>query len=358
MLDFTSALYLGLQHPSGSAAPWQALTLGRPAALQEPPQAAAVACRLAALQGCEAATLLPSTLHLFWDLFGVLGQHDATICIETGTYPIARWGVQRGAALGVPVCEFAANDTAALERLAARIARDGRRPLIVCDAVRPGHDLQPPLALYAALAAKHAGCLVLDDTQGLGVLGPHGGGSLRQHGLASTHVIVGASLAKGFGVPMAVLSGSQALVGLFQRRSETRVHASPPSAAVIHAADHALTLNEHAGDLLRRRLVQRVRQFRRGLAQLRLRTAGGDFPVQSLMAAKGLDASAVYAGLLARRVRTVLHRDASAGRTRLSFILTAAQSAHCIDTAVDALAQTVRSMAFRSTDPVPQLEAR
>ena len=71
MLDFTSALYLGLRHPLGSSRPWAALSLGRPAALQPPPGAGALARELAALQGCEAATLLPSTLHLFWDLFGL-----------------------------------------------------------------------------------------------------------------------------------------------------------------------------------------------------------------------------------------------------------------------------------------------
>ena len=51
---------------------WEALTLGRPAALQEPPDADAVASELARLQGCEAGALLPSTLHLFWDLFASL----------------------------------------------------------------------------------------------------------------------------------------------------------------------------------------------------------------------------------------------------------------------------------------------
>ena len=55
MLDFTSALYLGLRHPSASLAPWSALSLGQPAALQEAPAATALAARLARLQGCDAA---------------------------------------------------------------------------------------------------------------------------------------------------------------------------------------------------------------------------------------------------------------------------------------------------------------
>ena len=98
MLDFTSALYLGLQHPSASLPPWDALTLGRPAALMEPPDADAVAGELAGLQGSEAATLLPSTLHLFWDLFRVLGGEQMGILCDAGS--VSDRAVGRGTGIG------------------------------------------------------------------------------------------------------------------------------------------------------------------------------------------------------------------------------------------------------------------
>lgn len=366
MLDFSSALYLGFGHASGSAPAWQALTLGRPAALQEPPGAVAIAAELAALQGCEAATLLPSTLHLFWDLFGVLARQDVAICIEASTYAIARWGVQRGASLGTPVLTFPRGDAAALARMITGMWGPQRRPLIVCDALRPGSDCQPPLDLYAALAARHGGCLVLDDTQGLGVLGHGagpaaplgwgGGGSLRHHALSGPHIVVGASLAKGFGVPVAVLAGSRAMLRLFEARSQTRVHASPPSLAVINAARHALALNRRCGDALRLRLAQRVAQLRQRLAQRCWRSTGGDFPVQSLVTPAGINTQALHAGLLARRVRTVLHRESQASAARLSFILSADQTADSIDQAVEALAQTVRALTGHGKTPIPLLE--
>ncbi len=49
MLDFTSALYLGLRHGSRSLAPWDQLTLGTPAALEELPAAIALGQRVAEL---------------------------------------------------------------------------------------------------------------------------------------------------------------------------------------------------------------------------------------------------------------------------------------------------------------------
>jgi len=147
------------------------------------------------------------------------------------------------------------------------------------------------------------------------------------------------------------------MVQLFEERSQTRVHASPPSVAVVQAARHALALNRQCGDALRLRLSQRVRQFRQGLTQLCLRTTGGDFPVQSLAPVKSLDAVALHAGLLDRRVRTVLHRHSNAAVARISFLLTAAQSAGCVDQAIDALVQTVRALTCRGGASTPLLEA-
>ena len=59
---------------------------------------------------------------------------------------------------------------------------------------------------------------MLDDTQALGILGegptksnPYGiggGGSLRWHDVFGPHIIVGSSLAKGFGAPLAAFAAA------------------------------------------------------------------------------------------------------------------------------------------------------
>ena len=117
LLDFTSALYLGMRHASRSLEPWEQLTTGVPSALAAAPGTELVARSLAALQGCERATLAPSTLHLFWDLFAVLADNPIAIYIDAGAYPIARWGIERAASRGVPVRSFRHHDADALRRL-------------------------------------------------------------------------------------------------------------------------------------------------------------------------------------------------------------------------------------------------
>src|SRR5262245_35921927 len=286
MLDFTSALYLGLRHPSSALAPWDALTLGRPAALMDPPDAETVARELARLQGSEAATLLPSTLHLFWDLFRVLDQKRTVILCDANLYPITRWGAERAAGQGTPVHSFPHHDAAALTGVVGRMAHAGLRPIIVADGYCPSCGMPAPITAYAEIARQAGGYLVLDDTQALGILGesptganPYGtggGGSLRWHGIFGPHILVGSSLAKGFGAPIAALFGSRALIDRFRECSETRIHCSPPSVAAIHAARRALELNQRRGETLRQRLLELVLRLRQRLIK------AGLTPVTSL----------------------------------------------------------------------------
>ncbi len=370
MLDFASSLYLGLHHPSHVLQPWRALTLGRPAALQEPTQARAAAAELAVLVGCDAGTLLPSSFHLFWDLLGVLSREPVEIFMDAATYPIARWGAEHWAGKGVPLRRFARHDAAALAQgLAQRSGswRQRARPIVLCDGVCPGSRSQPPLAAYAALAQRHGGWLVVDDTQALGVYGhspgpaaPYGrggGGSLQRHGIGGGHVVVGASLAKGFGVPVALLAGPSELLRRFEQESASREHMSPPSMATVQATRHALALNRQHGDSLRLTLWRAVRRLRTGLARAGLATQGDDFPVQTLAPPADLDVPRLHAELLHSGVDTVLHRDRGGG-ARLSLVVRAEHSAADIERCLALLVMLVqrhnaapRTSAFNRRSP-------
>lgn len=345
MLDFTSVLYLGLRHAAGTLRPWAQLSTGVPSALREPPESPRLAHRLAALIGCESALLAPSTLHLFWDLPALLGPR-ATVLIESGSYAIARWGAERCVNSGTPVRTFAHHDPDALSRALVRCPA-GRRPLVVVDALAPAGDGPGPLRAYADHVAHHGGRLLIDDTQALGILGaapekrmPYGhggGGSLRFHDASAPHVLVIASLAKGLGVPLALLAGTHGEVRRFAAASETRVHCSPPSTAVLRAAERALTVNREAGERLRARLLGLVRLFRSGVQRLGLRCSGGSFPVQALAPMRPALAGAIQAKLASCGVRALAQRCGSS-RARVCFVLNARHSRADVERAIDALA--------------------
>lgn len=338
MLDFTSALYLGLHHAHAALPPWRTLTAGVPAALAEAEDAVALAEDLAAWIGCERATLVPSTLHAFWDLFGSLVETSHNLYWDAGTYPIARWGIERAAARGVSAVPFAHHDPENLERV-LRAAPTGR-PIVVTDGLCPACGRVAPLRHYRDAAALHGGFVVVDDTQALGLhgvpahgraYGRGGGGSMRWCELDGAHVVVVASLAKALGAPVAVLAGPRAKVARFENRSETRTHCSPPSMAAIAAARRALAINEGAGDALRARLARNVRHFATGLRRVGHRSTGGTFPVQRLTSVSPTRAPAVHDALARVGVRAVLQRARCGDGAHVAFVINARHDAAAID---------------------------
>lgn len=344
VLDFTSVLYLGLRHTSQSLRPWIQFTTGVPAALADPNSARRVAQTLATLQGCESALLAPSTLHLTWDLFGTLADRNIAIYLDNGVYPIVRWGVERAAALGVTVRSFPHYDPDTLNRLLKKGESCRRRPLIVFDGMCPGCGKPAPVGEYLECARAYDGQLIIDDTQALGILGhtpcskaPYGrggGGILQLSKVRGDDILIVSSLAKGFGVPVAVLSGSMSMIKLFEEKSKTRVHCSPPSIAVLHAAEHALEINRTRGDALRFRLAHLVLSFRKRLKEIGLSATGGLFPVQTLLPVPGLDVVALHEYLYRKGIRTVLHRGRHGLGASISFLITARHCLPDIDKAV------------------------
>jgi 8-amino-7-oxononanoate synthase len=359
MLDFTSALYLGLEHPSRSLPGWRSLTLGKPAALEDPPGSRAVERELAALTGCDDVLLATSTLHAFFDLFAVLGGRETAVFVDRNSYPISRWAAQH--TVRSTVTFFGGHDADDANELSwALRQRPGVRPLVVTDGLSPASGVAAPIAAYASLAARRGGLVLVDDTQALGILGempgtpangfcPYGiggGGSLRHAGVDSDEVIVVNSLAKALGVPVAMVGGSRRLIAMLRTGSLMRKHCSPPSAAVIDAAAHALQQNRHYGEALRGRLARNVDRLGRGLIHLGLTASRSLFPVQPLRLANGT-AMAVHARLLQRGVRTVLQRDPASG-AQISFLLRSRHSPEEIDEALDSLAQATGTAAHTS----------
>ena len=351
MLDFSSALYLGMPHASRGLRPWQQLTVGAPASIATPAGAREVAQTLARFIGCERVTLAPSTLHLFWDLFGMLAREGIMIFLDAGTYPVARWGVERATGRGVAARNVSHHNVRVLRELLRREPQ--RKPVIVTDGFCPECGKVAPLAEYLKAAREHNGYLIIDDTQALGILGhspsaefPYGkagGGALRFTNVQGSEVLMISSLAKGFGVPLALLAGGKAMIAHFEAQSETRVHCSPPSVAVLRAAESALAENEMNGEVLRLQLAQLVRRFRDRLHRTGVKTSGGLFPVQTITPRNDAEAINLHQRLLQNGVRTVLHRGRNGRQARLSFILTAAHSKDDIDRAIGCLSQAFSS---------------
>ncbi len=349
--NLTSSCYLGIDHSSDQVSPWTNLTNGRPASLEDMPETEELSFRLSDLIGCERAVIASSTLHLFWDLFGCLADCETTILMDSHTYSVARWGVERAAGLGVSVRVFQHHDPLDLQSQVHRVINDGHRPVVVADGFCATCGCPAPITEYLDAIQEFGGQLILDDTQAFGILGsspsespPYGlggGGSLRSNAIANQNVIVVNSLAKGFGVPIACMAGSDRFVDWFLSKSETRSACSQPCSPVIHAAQHALWVNETDGDPLRSLLAANVRHFQNRFREMGIAVDGGNFPVQAMPPIPGMNAQQLHAKLNESGILTVLVDQHDTEVLRVACLISAKHVPTDLDIAADVIAKTI-----------------
>lgn len=187
---------------------------------------------------------------------------------------------------------------------------------------------------------------MVDDTQGLGVLGwtptpsvpygRNGAASLAWNGVSGPDLIVVSWLAKGFGVPLAVLCSSTSMVRSFRAASHTRVHCSPPPMSLIRAAEHALRVNAKSGETLRATLIERVQRFRRPLTAAGWRPGGGLFPVQTLRMGSSQVSVDLHRKLTRCGIQCLLQRD-HRDQPVLGFLITVRHTPAEIDATATAI---------------------
>lgn len=350
IIDFCAFGYLGLRHRADELRPWNRLSGARPATLEDDELAWALEQQVAALLGCESAVFGPSTLHIFWDLFSALSNDDVAVYLDDDVYPIARWGIERVQSQGVSVHRFSHHNPAALCSLLKENLPQLERPVVVADGVSSRMWSTAPLRDYAACIEPFGGLLIVDDTQATGLLGHSpgpqapfgvgGGGSLRWHELESSSIILVSSLTKGFGIPVAVLSGSAPVIDWFRANSQTRLHCSPPSNAALHAVEHALDVNELRGDELRARLAENIRRFQAIFWDGDAAVAPPFFPIQVVPIPETVDPVRVNAELLSCGLRVLLQHDTERS-TNLLLVITAEHELAEVSAAASLLRKTI-----------------
>jgi 8-amino-7-oxononanoate synthase len=336
MIDLRSALYLEMQHAHEQLPGWRQLTTGVPASVREDVRSRWVGTQIARMQGLEQGMTAASTLHLFADLHAWLADSPVTVFIDEFIYPVARFGIEKLAAKGIRIVPYRHQQAEHLEVLMDRWADKRTTPVVLTDGWCPQCGQPAPLPEIAVLLEKYDGRCVIDDTQAFGLLGrqcpaapedwPYGrggGGLLRWSAAPPDRMISITSLAKSFGVPIAVISGSESFIREFRGSSRTMDHCSPPSIAHLSAAIQALETNRTEGDCRRQRLFGHVLYFKQRLWAAGIRSGGGFFPVQHLDGLARNRLLALHRWLGKEGVQTVLTKGHRSPGPQLSLLFRA-----------------------------------
>lgn len=360
VLNFTSSNYLGLsRHPQvvhatdAAAAAW-GVSLATPRLLATDRLTRRLEQAVATLVGQEAALVFPSTTHVALDLLPLLAGPRGVLFMDAQAYPISRAGAALAAQCGAQIHHFPHNDVQGLARALAAHTRNPDK-VIVCDGFYPAGGHPADLLAFARLAHRFDAVIYVDDAHGIGVLGAnstsaypygHGGGGTPHFlGVPVGNIVHVGSLSKAFGVPVAFVAGTRHFCDYLRATVGSYAHSSPPAIPIVAAALAALHVHAKYGELLRDRLVRRVRHFRANLAKAGITVASSSlFPIQTLCFPT--PALTRYVGRELRQqgiwaVAQFNPPDCPSGGV-LRFVITAQHTIDNIDAATERIARSLR----------------
>lgn len=216
-------------------------------------------------------------------------------------------------------------DLAHLEQALSKA--QGRRKLVVTDAVFSMDGDIAPVPQLLALCERYDATLLLDDAHGFGVLGAHGRGVLEHFNLQSSRIIYMATLGKAAGVFGAFVTGSETLIQTLIQRARTYIYttALPPLLATAVLAGLKLLRQE---DWRRTHLRALIAGFKQHLATQRWHLLPSDTPIQALIIGSNEDALAVAEALRGVGILVPAIRPPTVpkGQARLRISLSAAHT--------------------------------
>lgn len=231
-------------------------------------------------------------------------------------------------------------------KLAALMADKSRPVLITTDAVFSMDGDTAPLAALTALAAKHDARLLADDAHGLGVLGANGRGSFEAQDVAlEPPAILMGTLGKALGTFGAFVAGEEALIETLIQQARTYIYTTALPPAMAEATRAALKL-VRTEPWRRTQLQALVAHFRAGAAQIDLRLAPSETPIQPVILGEADTALAASRALRERGIWVPAIRPPTVpvGSARLRITFSAAHSFEHVDRLLDALGAISRTI--------------
>ncbi len=292
---------------------------------------------IAAFLGSERAVSYTSCWNANQALLDTLADERTWILSDELNHASIIDGIRLARPAGKAV--YAHADAGALERELGRVP-DGHRCLVVTDGVFSMEGDLAPLPEIAELTAAHDAVLIVDDSHGLGVLGPTGRGTAEHFGVADRVDIVTGTLGKALGgAAGGFVAAAAEVCAILEQRSRPQLFSNGLPQSVACGARAALAiLRDEPSRLLR--LRENVARFRAGVAAAGLRPLEGESAIVPIVVGETRDAIAISERLLDEGVFAIGfgYPVVPEGTARVRVQLSAAHGDDQIDRAVAAFA--------------------
>jgi glycine C-acetyltransferase len=274
----------------------------------------------------------------------LLGEEDAVISDELNHASIID---------GIRLCKakryrYRNCDTADLEaRLAEATAAGARFKLVVTDGVFSMDGFVAPLDRICAIAERHGAIVMVDDSHGVGFMGPNGRGTPEHFSVADRVDIVTGTLGKALGgASGGYVSGRAEIIGLLRQRSRPYLFSNTLPPAIAAASIASIDIITRSPDL-RERLHANTRFFREGLAGAGLTIRPGSHPIVPVMLGDASLAQRFAARMLEKGIYVIgfFHPVVPQGAARIRTQVSAAHDRGDLEAAILAFAETRKELA-------------
>ncbi len=176
------------------------------------------------------------------------------------------------------------NDMADLERQLKQATADGARfRLIVTDGVFSMDGLVANLPAICQLAQQHGALVMVDDSHGVGVIGPRGRGTPDYHQVMGRVDILTGTFGKALGgASGGYVAAKGKIVSLLRQRSRPYLFSNSLAPSVVAASARALEIVEQSPELLLR-LQENTTFFRQQMGSTGLEVVPGFHPIVPVM---------------------------------------------------------------------------
>ena len=188
-----------------------------------------------------------------------------------------------------------------VDDLRARLAQvrgEARHLFVVTDGVFSMEGHLAPLPQILDVAEEFGAVVVVDDSHGVGVVGPRGFGTVDLYGAQSRVAIQTGTLGKALGgASGGYVVGSRAVVDLLRQTARPYLFSNALAPSVVGSARAAIDVLTHSPELVRR-LHENVAWFREAIASAGFTVLPGDHAIVAVMVGDEERAAA-----LANRIR-------------------------------------------------------
>lgn len=288
--------------------------------------------RIAKFLGKEDALLFQSGYHAHTGLFESLFGLRDYLFLDGMCHPSLADGVRLSQA---HAHAYRSGDMKDLEDRLKRSSA-ARFRVIVTDGVMPVDGELAPLREVCGLATRYDAHVVLNDSEGIGVLGPNGRGSGEHFAVLNQISMVTGSFNYALGgAGGGFVAGSHDLIAWLRQKSRPYLMSSALSPYAVLIASEALKLVDKEARL-RARLLENVKALKSRLEEGGLTVRGGEHAILSVVVGDAVRAQQIITALYEAGIYAVghCHPIVAEGDARVRFQVSAKHTKSALDRTV------------------------